>query len=103
LAWFVLVYRLPTEPSAPRVAVWRALQRLPGDYLQDGTFVAPASDETELQLQILAHDIRNQGGEASLLHCDRVDDAKHLKSRLAASKVDKPAKPIRKAKPHKSP
>ncbi|MCA1811662.1 MAG: hypothetical protein LC623_06585 [Halobacteriales archaeon] len=85
MAWTLLLYRLPPNPSAPRVAAWRALKRLPGGYLQDGTFVAPSTDETDLQLHILAHDIRNQGGEASLLHCDRVDDARHLKARLAAS------------------
>src|SRR5260221_10490409 len=80
--WLVLVYRLPPIPSAPRVAVWRALQKLPGGYLQDGTYAAPHAVETDVQLRILVHDIRNQGGQASLLRAEWVDDPRHLKSRL---------------------
>jgi hypothetical protein len=100
--WVLLVYRVPPEPTAPRVAIWRALKRLPGGYLQDGAFTALASDETELQLGILAHDIRNLGGEATVLHVDRVDDERHLKQRLAASASQpsgkRPAKGARRSK-----
>lgn len=96
MGWLLLVYRLPSEPSAPRVAVWRALKQLPGGYLQDGTFAAPDSEASEVQLGILAHDIRNLGGDASLLHADRVDDERHLRSRLAAAPEPKQGR--RKAK-----
>ncbi|MHB8634526.1 MAG: Chromate resistance protein ChrB [Thermoplasmatota archaeon] len=94
MPWLLLSYHLPPNPSAPRVAVWRALKRMPGGYLQDGTYVVASSDDITLQLGILAHDIRNQGGEASLLYVDKVDDEAHLKERLAnASKRD--AKAVR--------
>lgn len=89
--WTLLVYRLPSEPSAPRVAVWRALQRLSGGYLQDGTYVAPQSDETDLELGILAHDIRNSSGHASILRIDEVDDEAHFKERLALGLKPLPA------------
>jgi hypothetical protein len=81
--WAVLLYRMPSEPSAPRVAVWRALKRLPGGYVQDGAFAAPLTEETETQLRILAHDVRNQDGEATLFTTDSIDDERHLRQRLA--------------------
>ena len=84
--WLAFCYRLPSEPSAPRVALWRALQRLDGGLLQDGVFVARDEPETRLALQNLAHDVRNDGGEATLLDIARVDDERHLKARLAARK-----------------
>ncbi len=84
--WIVLLYRMPSEPSAPRVAVWRALKRLPGGYVQDGAFAAPFTEESDTQLRILAHDIRNQDGQATLLVTDAVDDERHLKQRLASTK-----------------
>lgn len=81
--WALLLYRLPTNPSAPRVAVWRALKRMKGGYVQDGCFAAPCTEEVETVLRIMAHDIRNLSGEANLVLVDQVDDERHLKQRIA--------------------
>jgi hypothetical protein len=35
--WVLLAYRLPREPSAPRLAVWRSLKRLGAAQLLDGS------------------------------------------------------------------
>ena len=72
--WVVLVYKLPPEPSAPRVAVWRALKRLEGRYLVDGAFAVKASEGNELAIRQLAHDVRNYGGDALVLDVSAVDD-----------------------------
>lgn len=85
--WALLLYRLQAEPSAPRVAVWRALKRMQGGYIQDGTFAAPYTEEGETQMRILAHDIRNLGGEASLILFDDVDDERHFKQRMTAGNM----------------
>jgi DNA-binding transcriptional regulator PaaX len=90
--WALLLYRMPAEPSAPRVAVWRALKRLDGGYLQDGSFAAPHSEDIETQLRILAHDIRNQEGEATMVISQTIDDERHLKQRLRANRPAKQAK-----------
>ena len=63
-AWLLLQHRVPTEPSAGRVAVWRKMKRLGGFLLQDATWVLPATPWTREQLQWLAAEIVELGGEA---------------------------------------
>lgn len=86
MAWTLLVYKLPPEPSAPRVAVWRALKKLPGAYLVDGTFAAPADELTALTLRHLAHDIRNAGGEAFVFEAPKAEPERALRERVRAGK-----------------
>jgi DNA-binding transcriptional regulator PaaX len=40
--WVLLTYRLPTEPSRHRVAVWRELRRVGAVSLQQATWALPA-------------------------------------------------------------
>ena len=40
--WVVLTYRLPSEPSRHRVAVWRELRRIGAVPLQQATWAVPA-------------------------------------------------------------
>ncbi|GAA5081723.1 cyclopropane fatty-acyl-phospholipid synthase-like methyltransferase [Thermocatellispora tengchongensis] len=40
-AWLLLIYKVPSEPSRIRVAVWRELKRLGGLYLQQAVCVFP--------------------------------------------------------------
>lgn len=80
--WLLLLYRMPRLPSAPRVAIWRALKRVEGgEYLQDGVFVVKANWLNEVTLEDLAHDIWNAGGEATIA-TGNVDDEARLLSRL---------------------
>jgi hypothetical protein len=83
--WLLLLYRIPSEPSAPRVAAWRALKRMDGAYLQDGAYVAKPTEANRQALESLAHDIRNWGGEASLLDVAKADDERHLAGRVKAA------------------
>ena len=62
--WLLLQHRVPTEPSAGRVAVWRKMKRLGAFLLQDATWVLPATSGTREQLQWLAAEIVELGGEA---------------------------------------
>ena len=81
----LLLYRLPSEPSAPRVAVWRALKRLPGGYLQDGVYALALTPANRLVLDRIAHDIRNNRGDASVIEVVNPDDERHLAARLRAA------------------
>ena len=38
-SWVLLAYRVPREPSTPRIAVWRRLKRLGAAQLLDGLVV----------------------------------------------------------------
>jgi Protein ChrB, N-terminal len=64
--WLILIYRLPREPSRPRVAAWRKLKALGALYLQDGVAALPEDAVTHEQLEWLQVQIREANGEAVL-------------------------------------
>lgn len=65
LEWAFLLHRLPREPSAPRIALWRATRRLGAILLGDGLIALPASPRTIEHLDWLAAGIEEHGGAAS--------------------------------------
>jgi Protein ChrB, N-terminal len=64
--WIVLTYRVPREPSANRVYVWRKLKQLGAIALQDAAWVLPETPKTHEHFQWLAAEIAELGGEARL-------------------------------------
>lgn len=62
--WLVLVYKIPREPAAGRVYVWRKLKRLGALLLHDAVWLLPDTPWTREQFQWLAVEIRELGGEA---------------------------------------
>ncbi|WP_246632843.1 Chromate resistance protein ChrB [Pseudonocardia nigra] len=64
--WVMLVYRLPREPSTPRIAVWRKLKRLGVAQLADGLVALPADARTREQLEWIADEIVEAGGAAGV-------------------------------------
>jgi hypothetical protein len=64
--WVLLAYRLPRVPSTPRSAVWRKLKRLGVAQLGDGLVALPADPRTREQLEWIAEDVADHGGEATL-------------------------------------
>jgi len=64
--WLILIYRIPREPSRPRVAVWRKLKALGALYLQDGVVALPDDAVTREQLEWLQLRVKEAGGEATL-------------------------------------
>lgn len=62
--WVLLAYRLPREPSTPRIALWRKLRRLGAVQMVDGLVGLPASARTREQLEWLADEVVEAGGEA---------------------------------------
>jgi hypothetical protein len=65
-SWVLLAYRLPREPSNPRVAVWRKLERLGVARLGDGLVALPADARTREQLDWLAEEILEAGGTSTM-------------------------------------
>jgi hypothetical protein len=65
--WLLFVYKVPPEPSARRVYVWRKLKRLGAVLLHDAVWVLPDNARTREQLQWLSGEIMEmQGGDALL-------------------------------------
>jgi ChrB-like protein len=65
--WLVLIWRLPTGPSTPRVTVWRRLRRLGAVALTPGAAVVPYSDHLQEQLDWIADEVADLGGDAWVL------------------------------------
>jgi len=66
LEWVLLAYRLPREPSGPRVTVWRKLRRLGVAQILDGLVALPADARTREQLEWLADEVLEAGGEGTI-------------------------------------
>ncbi|NYI03710.1 Chromate resistance protein ChrB [Allostreptomyces psammosilenae] len=64
--WVLLCYRVPREPSAPRIAVWRRLKRLGVAQLVDGLVALPADAYTREQLGWVAEQVVEAGGTATV-------------------------------------
>jgi uncharacterized protein YdbL (DUF1318 family) len=64
--WVLLTYRVPREPSTPRIAVWRRLKRLGVAQLGDGLVALPLDARTREQLEWVAEEVRQAGGHATL-------------------------------------
>ena len=64
--WVLLAYRLPREPSTPRITLWRHLRRLGVAQISDGLVAVPLDARTREQLEWLAADVVEHGGEATI-------------------------------------
>jgi hypothetical protein len=65
-SWVMLCYRVPREPSAPRIAIWRGLRRLGTAQLADGLVALPADARTQEQLEWAAEEVTEAGGSAGI-------------------------------------
>jgi hypothetical protein len=64
--WVLLAYRMPREPSTPRIAVWRKLEQIGVARLGDGLVAVPADARTREQIDWIAEEIRHADGTASV-------------------------------------
>jgi len=87
--WVLLTYRLPREPSSPRIAVWRSLRRLGATQLGDGLVALPADARTREQLDWVAADIREAAGTAGtwLARPGSVAQERELATAMAAERA----------------
>jgi hypothetical protein len=73
--WVLLFYRLPRMPSTPRSAVWRKLKRLGVAQLGDGLVALPADARTREQLEWIAEEVTDHGGDAAVWRGRPLDPA----------------------------
>ena len=75
--WVLLAYRLPREPSTPRIAVWRRLRQLGAVQLGDGLVALPLDERTREQLEWLAQFVEDAAGEATVWISEPATAAQH--------------------------
>ena len=87
LDWVLLSYRLPREPSTPRITVWRKLRRLGAIQPVDGLVALPADARTKEQLEWVAEEVLDAGGEATvwLGRPGSAADERRLAARMSAA------------------
>ncbi len=62
--WALLSYRIPREPSTPRITVWRKLKNLGVAQIGDGLVALPHDARTKEHLEWIAAQVREADGEA---------------------------------------
>lgn len=82
-----LVYRLPREPSTPRIVLWRRLRALGAVQVADAVVALPLDARTKEQLEWLADHVVAAGGEADIWLSEAVSAAQEraLAERMAAA------------------
>ena len=85
ITWLLCSYRLPREPSTPRIALWRSLRRLGVVQVADSVVALPLDARTREQLEWLADEVGEAGGEASIWFAEAGSAAQEraLASRMA--------------------
>ena len=73
LSWLLLTYKVPPEPAARRIAIWRKLKGMGAVYLQNGVCLLPKTAEHLRRLKMLEKDVEGAQGESVLLETVALD------------------------------
>ena len=72
-SWLLLLYTLPTKRTTARVNLWRKLKKFGAVQLKTSGYVLP-NDATQIErFQWLATQIRDAGGEATLVRVAQIE------------------------------
>jgi hypothetical protein len=71
--WILLLYGLPTKKGAARVNLWRQLKKCGALPLKTSAYLLPDRAEHHERLQWLAQQVRDGGGEATLIHVTEIE------------------------------
>src|SRR5216110_2359347 len=72
-SWLLLLYSLPTRQKTERVAVWRRLKKIGAVQIKTSTYLLPDETAQYEQFQWLAQQIRDYGGEATLVRAQEIE------------------------------
>lgn len=86
-SWVMMAYRMPREPSTPRIVVWKRLRRLGVAQPVDGLVLLPEMPSTREGLEWVAEQVRAAGGQVTLwtaAHLSPADEAATVAAMNAA-------------------
>ncbi len=72
--WLVLIYRVPSDPSSARSAIWRETRRLGALALQHAVCLLPLSEANRAAYARVARRVEEYGGEATVLETASPDE-----------------------------
>jgi len=75
--WILLLYGLPTKKGAARVSLWRQLKKCGALPLKTSAYLLPDKPEHHERLQWLAQQVRDGGGEATIIHVTEIEGLSH--------------------------
>ena len=88
IEWILMIYKVPPEPAAKRIALWRRLKGMGAVYLQNGVCLLPQTAGHMRQLKMLENDAAEMGGETVLLLTTSLDKPQEDKV-IARFKADR--------------
>ena len=71
--WLLLLFRLPTNRNTERVAVWRRLRKMGAVQIKTSTYLLPDAPAQYEQFQWLAQQIRDYGGDSTLVRAQEIE------------------------------
>ena len=72
-SWLLLLFTLPTRRNTERVAVWRRLKKIGAVQIKTSTYLLPDETAQYEQFQWLAQQIRDYGGESTLVRAQEIE------------------------------
>lgn len=87
--WLLLVFSLPRKGASLRVTVWRKLQRYGALPLGNSGYFLPNTDGNRERFEWLATAVRTEGGEASVLEVQSIDNCsfEQMKQRFSDARA----------------
>jgi hypothetical protein len=71
--WLLLIHQIPPKPNYFRAKVGRRLQRVGAVAIKNSVYALPFNDQTQEDLQWIAREITQEGGEATLCKASFVE------------------------------
>ena len=72
-SWLLLLFSLPTNRNTERVAVWRRLKKMGAAQIKTSTYLLPDEPPQYEQFQWLAQQIRDYGGDSTLVRAQEIE------------------------------
>jgi hypothetical protein len=72
-SWLLLLFSLPTSRNTERVAVWRRLKKMGAIQIKTSTYLLPDAPPQYEQFQWLAQQIRDYGGDSTLVRAQEIE------------------------------
>ncbi len=72
-SWLLLLYSLPTRQKTGRVAIWRRLKKFGAIQIKTSTYLLPDNPPQYEHFQWLAQQIRDFGGDATLVRMREIE------------------------------